>query len=128
MSKILLIGAAGWSAMFAASVLAFYGIRNIVLCYKERNALRIEVKQMHRRSNRVSAEYLSARGDLEEQLSELEQRCNRIRQEAVADGWVNRAVLDDYERIIDQQAQDMARQKHIIDTLNKQLERRAKRA
>lgn len=124
MKTVLFFSMGAWAALFCAMLAICIGIGKVVACYRERNALRAEVKAMHRRSNRVSAEWLEAKGGLEQQLADLEEKCSRIRQEAMADGWVNRAVLDDYERIIDQQAQDMARQKHIIETLNKQLERR----
>ncbi len=91
------------------------GIAKIVTTFRERDRLKIEVKEMHRRADRVSSDYL-------DRMTALKEENSRIRQNANVDGWVSRAVIDDYERVIEDHIKEISYLKKQIATKDKLLQ------
>lgn len=91
------------------------GICKIIATYRERDRLKTEVRELHRRADRVSSDYL-------DNLMALREENSRIKQNANVDGWVNRAVLDDYEKIIEDYGKEIAYLKKQIATKDKLLQ------
>lgn len=90
------------------------GIAKIVMTFRERDRLKVEVKEMHRRADRVSGDYL-------DNLAALRAENSRLKQNASVDGWVSRAVIDDYERVIEDYGKEIASLKKQIATKDKLL-------
>jgi len=109
LSSLTLAGVA--TMLMAACII---GIAKIVATYKERDRLKVEVRELHRRADRVSGDYL-------DHLAALREENSRIKQNANVDGWVSRAVLDDYEKVIDDYMKEIAYLKKQIANKDKLL-------